>query len=133
SRRNSPPLRTHAMTTRILLAIAVIAGGASVWADELPPKLAPNFQPPAELAADFGTYRSPLKFDDGTAVRTAADWKKRRAEILNYWHGAMGEWPALIAKPKLVLGDPERREGITQHRIKIETAAGRTVDDAYLL
>lgn len=100
---------------------------------EPPAALARHFAPPAELAKDFGTYKSPLKFDNGTDVKTAADWTKRRAEIKKYWHGLMGEWPALIEKPKVELGAKEERDGFTQHKLKIETAPGRTVDDAYLL
>jgi dienelactone hydrolase len=45
----------------------------------------------------------------------------------------MGEWPALIEKPKIEYGAKERRGSVTQHAIKIETAPGRVVDDAYLL
>ena len=93
----------------------------------------PYYKPPAELATDFGDYRSPLKFDDGTPVRTAKDWEKRRGEILKYWHTAMGDWPPLIEKPRLEPGAKDRREGITQYPITIETAPGRLVDDAYLL
>jgi dienelactone hydrolase len=116
--------------TRLLLALAVVlpAGAA-----EPPAKLAPYFRPPAEFANDFGAYRSPLTFDDGTPVRTPEDWQRRRAEILKYWHAQIGEWPALIKKPKVEYLEKERREGVTQHRIRIETAPGRTVDDAYLL
>jgi dienelactone hydrolase len=110
------------------LAVALPAGAA-----DLPAKLAPHFKPPAEYADDFGTYRSPLKFDDGTAVRTAEEWRKRRTEILTYWHAQMGEWPPLIEKPKVEYVEKERRDGVTRHRIKIETAPGRVVDDAYLL
>jgi dienelactone hydrolase len=121
------------MTLRFLLSFTGLVLVASVRGDEPPPKLAPYFRPPAGLAADFGAYRSPLIFDDGSPVRTAADWHKRRAEILKYWHGELGAWPALIEKPKIEYGDKQRREGITQQRIKIETAPGRIVDDAYLL
>jgi hypothetical protein len=118
---------------RISLLVIALVVGNSVRADDPPAKLAPFYKPPAELATDFGNYRSPLKFDDGTPVKNAEDWKKRRAEILKYWHGVMGEWPALIAKPKVELGAKEDRDGVTQHKLKIETAPGRTVDDAYLL
>ena len=59
---------------------------------EPPAKLTPYFKTPAEFAGDFGAYRSPLKFDDGTPVHTPEDWRKRRAEILTYWHAQMGEW-----------------------------------------
>ncbi len=45
----------------------------------------------------------------------------------------MGAWPALIEKPKVELGPKEDRDGIAQHKLKIETAPGRVVDDAYLL
>jgi dienelactone hydrolase len=117
---------------RLFLAAVALAGLAPASADE-PPAKAPYFKPPAEFAGDFGNYRSPLKFDDGTAVRTPEDWQKRRKEILSYWHGLMGEWPALLEKPKVEYLEKERREGVTQHRVKIETAPGRTVDDAYLL
>jgi hypothetical protein len=93
----------------------------------------PHFTPPPELAKDFGGYRSPLIFDDGTPVKTAADWRKRREEILKYWHGKMGAWPPLIEKPKLEIVKTEQRGTVTQHAIKIETAPGRIVDDAFLL
>jgi hypothetical protein len=116
-------------------AFFVLALGTAVVAraDDPPAKLAPFYKPPAEFAADLGTYRSPLTFDDGTPVRTPQDWPKRRTEILAYWHGAMGAWPPVIEKPKLEYLAKERREGVTQHHIKIETAPGRTTDDAYLL
>jgi dienelactone hydrolase len=115
------------------LLLTAILFAAPAPAAEPPAKLAPYFKPPAELADDFGHYRSPLKFDDGTQVKSAEDWKKRRAEILKYWHGAMGEWPAPIEKPKVELGKKETRDGVTQYAIKIETAPGRVVDDAFLL
>lgn len=109
-----------------LLAITAFAAEPSA-------ALAPFFQPPAEFANDFGDYRSPLKFDDGTAVRTVEDWQRRRAEIRKYWHTAMGAWPPLLEKPTVEYLDQERRENVAQHHIRIETAPGRLVDDAYLL
>ena len=99
------------MTARILLlAAATLVTPAPSHADDIPAKLAPFFRPPAELAKDLGNYRSPLKFDDGTAVQNAEDWQKRRAEILKYWHATMGEWPALIEKPKIEYLAKERRD-----------------------
>jgi dienelactone hydrolase len=111
----------------------VLLVAPTLFAADPPATLAPYFHPPKELAADFGTFHSPLKFDDGTAVKIAADWQKRRAEIRNYWRGLMGEWPALIEKPKVELGEKERRDTVTQYKLKIETAPSRTVEDAYLL
>jgi hypothetical protein len=102
-------------------------------ADDPAKLLAPYFQPPTEFAKDFGNYRSPLKFDDGTPVKTAEDWKKRREEIRKAWHDLMGPWPDLIEKPKVEYLEKESRDGITQHHIRIQTAPKRTTDDAYLL
>src|SRR4051812_48857664 len=81
-----PRFRRSAMIARLSLLVAFVFA-VPVFADEPPAKLAPYFKPPAEFAKDFGGYRSPLKFDDGTDVKTADDWTKRRAEIRKYWHG----------------------------------------------
>ncbi len=108
----------------LLLSLALAAPGD---------KLAPYFRPPPEFADDLGSYRSPLTFDDGTPVRTPADWQKRRQEILKTWHGLMGAWPPLIEKPKVETLSSEKRDNFTQHRVRVETAPGRPVDDAYLL
>jgi dienelactone hydrolase len=120
------------MTARIFLLVFLVIPGLA-RADDPPAKLAPFFKPPPELAGDVGPYRSPLLFDDGTKVRNAEDWRKRRKEILTYWHAAMGEWPALIEKPRIEYLSKEKSDAVTQHHIKIETAPGRHVDDAYLL
>jgi hypothetical protein len=71
--------------------------------------------------------------DDGTEVRTAADWARRRKEILNYWHGVMGTWPDLIARPHLEYLSTERDAALTRHQVRLEVAPGRMTDDAYLL
>jgi hypothetical protein len=96
-------------------------------------RLVPFFAPPKELARDLGGYRSPLLFDDGTPVKTAADWPRRRREILARWHGFMGPWPALIEKPRIDYLKKERRDGLTQHHVRVEVSPGRTTDDAFLL
>jgi hypothetical protein len=96
-------------------------------------QLAPHFRPPAEFANDLGNYRSPLLFDDGSPVKTAADWPRRRQEILKYWHSALGPWPPPIEKPRVERLANERREGLTQHHVRIEVAPGLTTDDAFLL
>ena len=118
---------------RRFLAVPFLVLAGTAFAADPPASIAPFFQPPKEFAGDLGGYRSPLKFDDGTPVKTAEEWQKRRKEILAYWHGQMGAWPAAIEKPKLELGEKEMRDTVTQHKIKIETARGRVVDDAYLL
>jgi hypothetical protein len=113
----------------------VLAGflGRAAAAEEIGPRLAPFFHPPAEFAKDTGNYKSPLKFDDGRPVRNAEDWAKRRREIRKTWHEIMGPWPAPIAKPKIDYLAKERRENLTQHHIRLEIAPGLTTEDAYLL
>src|SRR5205823_5651564 len=57
--------------------------GAS--APAIPRDIAPFFAPPSEFAGQYGDYRSPLKFRDGSEVKSANEWKHRRAEILHDW------------------------------------------------
>jgi len=98
-----------------------------------PEKISKFFAPPQEFAGDLGSYRSPLQFKDGAMVQDAAGWDKRRQEILKTWHGLMGPWPELVAKPKVEVLATERRENLTQNKIRLEVAPGKTTDDAYLL
>lgn len=119
------------------VGMALLLGRASAAEPESAPDLAkalaPAFKAPAEFADDLKTYKSPLVFDDGTPVKTAADWQKRRQEILKTWHTAMGAWPAVIEKPKVEFGEKKQREELTEQRLKLEIAPGVVTDDAYLL
>ncbi|QDT05412.1 hypothetical protein K227x_38120 [Rubripirellula lacrimiformis] len=81
-------------------------------------KIQPNFSPPPQWAGKFGDYPSPLRFADGTQVKTPADWKRRRAEIASQWETLLGKWPPLITKPQVEILDTQRRDGLTQHRIR---------------
>jgi hypothetical protein len=96
-------------------------------------RLAPFFRPPPELAKDLGAYKSPLKFYDGSPVKSADDWPRRRQEILKTWHDIMGPWPDLIEKPKIEYLEKERRDRLTQHHLRLEVAPKKTTEDAYLL
>ncbi len=121
----------------VLLAI-LLSWPAHAWpwqgdAPKLPDKLAAHFTPPEAFAKDFGAYKSPLHFADGTSVKTKADWQKRRAEIKKNWHDLLGPWPPLVEKPKIEYLAKERRENFTQHHVRIEIAPGRLTEDAYLL
>jgi len=101
--------------------------------DELPlGPLERAFRPPPEFRSDLGSYKSPLAFDDGRAVRDAAGWRERRKEILATWHGIMGAWPPLIERPRVDVLGTERRQGFEQRRGRGEGAAGHTLD-GYLL
>lgn len=96
------------------------------------PNIAPFFSPPAEFKSDLGNWESPLVFNDGTEVKSAAEWPKRRAEILADWHGIMGAWPAVIAKPKIDVLESKPRENFTQKRIRLQIGSDQ-MGDGYLL
>ena len=99
----------------------------------MPESITSAFEPTAEFVRDFGQYKSPLIFNDGTAVKTPADWQRRRQEILKTWHGMMRAWPPLIEKPKIEYLTKEHRENFTQHKIRVEIAPGQQTVDGYLL
>ncbi|QEH35942.1 Alpha/beta hydrolase family protein [Aquisphaera giovannonii] len=99
---------------------------------DVPETLASAFRPPDAFRDDLGTYRSPLLRDDGRPVRDAGEWRKRREEILEAWHGFMGAWPPLIERPKLEVLGVERRDRFEQRRVRVQVAADRSMD-GYLL
>jgi dienelactone hydrolase len=88
--------------------------------------LAPFFQPPPVFAGRLGDYRSPLLFQDGTRVRSADDWPKRRAEILKQWTDLMGPWPAVLERPKLDILSQSVRYGLLHRRVRLEIARDQT-------
>jgi hypothetical protein len=117
----------------VLLAMVLVAAGASRGEDKVDQseawqKIAPYFSPPPQYADQLGDYRSPLLFDDGTPVKTADDWKRRRREILDYWHNVIGPWPPLIERPKVEFLETKAREDFTQHKVRVEVAPNQTVD-----
>ncbi|MHC4879306.1 MAG: dienelactone hydrolase family protein [Planctomycetota bacterium] len=78
----------------------------------------PYFEPPVKWQNTFGKYSSPLKFTDGSTVRSADDWQRRRKEIFTEWTERLGKWPPLITDPKVEVLGTERRENFTQHRVR---------------
>jgi hypothetical protein len=118
-------------TTAFLLLLGPLAAAAEP--EGAAKRLAPFFRPPPELAKDFGAYRSPLTFSDGSPVKTADDWPRRRREILKTWHDVLGPWPDLIENPRIEYLKKEQRDGLTQHHLRLEVAPKRTTEDAYLL
>jgi hypothetical protein len=102
------------------LGVFVISLGAA----PLPEVLQACFTAPPEYAGQYGTYASPLKFHDGRAVTSPAQWPARRTEILNYWHAQMGPWPELLTRPALTLAEKQERGGVTQYRVEVEVAPG---------
>jgi dienelactone hydrolase len=95
-------------------------------------QIAPFFEPPAAFQNDFGTYRSVLRFPDGRAVTTPADWQTRRQEILQDWQQRLGPWPPLLDNPAITYLDEERVENFTRHKVQVQVAPDRTTP-AYLL
>lgn len=83
-------------------------------------RIRPYFEPPEKWKRRFGSYSSPLTFRDGTKVTSAADWHRRRAEILDQWESLLGKWPPLITEPEIEILDSKRRENFTQHRIRFQ-------------
>jgi dienelactone hydrolase len=101
----------------MLAAITKAAAPTEAWQ-----KLAPYFSPPPEYAGKIGPYRSPLLFDDGSEVKTAADWPRRRAEILAKWETVMGKWPAIIDRPRLEILKETPREMFTQYSVSVQVS-----------
>jgi dienelactone hydrolase len=113
-----------------LLAAAVflgslIPGSAQGTAWDL---IAPLFQVPDRFVDRFGPYRSPLVFPDGNPVRTAADWERRRQQLLTEWHDLMGPWPPLVANPRIETLGESRRETFKQQRVRLEVAPGQRTE-----
>ncbi|MFN3653218.1 MAG: prolyl oligopeptidase family serine peptidase [Armatimonadota bacterium] len=131
-RRTLRPLAALACVLACALAGRAAPEGEKAQRAALWEKLAPAFRPPAELASDFGTYRSPLRFDNGEPVRTPADWKRRRVEIRRYWTAQLGQWPKVLTRPRLEVLSQEPREELTQQKVRVQVAPDRETE-AYLL
>lgn len=101
--------------------------------DAVPELLRDSFAPPDEFEGDFGDYQSPLTFNDGTRVVSAGDWRRRREEILDYWHNQMGAWPPLVEAPRVEYLEETRRDGMSQHRVRAEVAPGLMLDGFLLI
>jgi len=78
------------------------------------------FGPPSDFVGDFGTYRSPLTFNNGSVVRSKDDWNLRRTELLEQWTELLGQWPPLFAQPQVEILETRRRENFVQHRVRFE-------------
>ena len=77
-------------------------------------RIAPFFKPPKEWRGQYGDYRSPLIFKDGSKVETPADLATRRKEIRGNWMSLMGPWPKLITNPVARMIEETRRENFLQ-------------------
>ncbi len=116
-----------------MFVLLCLLGLLSVMPAGVPEAIRPYFCPPEAFKGDFGDYRSPLMFEDGTTVRTSEDWQKRREEILATWHDLMGPWPPLIEQPEIRYLEETRRDGLIQHKVTVEIAPNGQTVDGYLL
>ena len=78
------------------------------------------FTPPEEWRGKLGEYRSPLVFNDGSKVKTPADWGRRRLELREDWMRLLGAWPELIAEPKVEVLESKRRENFRQLKVRFK-------------
>ncbi len=91
-----------------------------------------HFEPPLEFRNDFGKYRSPLIFADGSRVKTPADWQRRRKEIFDQWQELLGRWPPLIRQPDTAVLRSTQRDGWIEHHVRFRWTPTQTTD-GYLL
>lgn len=113
------------------LLLACRGGGPPARQNDSWEKIAPLFAPPAELRGDLGTLRPVLQFYDGRPVKTPAQWKERRQEILKKWHEMLGPWPAPVEKPTITYQERVRVENFTRHKVAVQVAPDREAP-AYL-
>jgi dienelactone hydrolase len=101
------------------MLFAHAAAGAEAGVDPWP-RIAPAFVCPARFQGDLGSYRSPLKFADGTLARTPAEWARRRAEIVGYWTEVLGPWPELLHTPRIEVESTTNRDGFIEQRVTVD-------------
>lgn len=51
-------------------------------------------------------------------VETAADWQRRRTELLAEWQGLLGEWPPLITEPEVRVEASVKEAGYRRDRVR---------------
>ncbi|GIW93087.1 MAG: hypothetical protein KatS3mg110_1128 [Pirellulaceae bacterium] len=115
-----------------LLVCRLVSGTWAKGEEAVPDELRPFFQPPAEYENDFGHYRSPLLFDNGTPVTRPEQWPARRQEILRRWHEWLGPWPELIREPKVTYGEQVDEPDYKRYTVQFQLTPLETTT-AYLL
>jgi dienelactone hydrolase len=130
-----PTVRTLMAFVLIALAAIQFTAGAEdpmQRREEIWQKIKPLFQVPDEFKEKLAPHRPLLKLEDGTPVTNAADWKRRREELLKYWHNVMGVWPAALEKPRVEFLEKQETNDFTRHKINLQVAPDR-IAVAYLL
>ena len=102
------------------LAASVLASPLAAAQRQSWNEIAPYFAPPKEWQNKLGKYPSLLVFNDGFKVENPKDWARRRTEILEDWKSLLGQWPALITKPKVQVLGEKRRENFRQITVRFK-------------
>ncbi len=124
-----------------VIGVCVLASSLGILrGDDSPParealrqRLGKYVEPPTEFAGQLSPYRSPLKFADGTLVKSPEDWARRRGEILAMWQRRLGAWPPLVERPTVKLLESVEREGFVQQHVHVQISPEGNVADGYLL
>lgn len=116
-----------------LLALALGGPGNGQEAPIGWPEMQKFFTAPDQYKGKLGDYRSLMKLDDGTPVKTPQDWPRRREELRAYWHRVLGPWPPLVERPRVKFLDKEHADSFTRHRVQVEFARDRFAGTQYLL
>src|SRR5262249_5205118 len=120
-------------TALIQEARSIVRAGFEEDGAQMPAPIAKAFRPPPELENDLGTYKSPLVFNDGRAVRDAAGWRARPPELPATGHGIRGAGPPTIEHPRVEVLGKERRETFEQRRVRVEISPKRTTEGYVLV
>lgn len=122
--RFAPVLAIFAL---LLVKAATADERAALWR-----LIEPYTHPPAEFRGKFGNYKSPLRFEDGSEVKSREDWPRRREEIAALWHRWLGAWPPLLEHPEISPLESAQREGFVERHVRVQVAEGKFAD-GYLL
>lgn len=132
TRRLKPGMTVFACAQLFLAALPAAVDTPTTPAP-LPPSLVSSFTLPEEYARSDDGRASPLRFRDGHAAATRAEWARRREEIRQAWFDLLGPWPEPVVRPRLEVLGSEPREGFIEQRILLEGAPGRMLPGILLL
>jgi hypothetical protein len=131
------------MTWKIKVLTVILLSGFCVSGRRISPGIStqtpvvwetikPYFTPPEKYLGKYGNYPNPLIFYDGKKAKNKKQWPDRRKEILDYWHGKMGEWPPFIENQQMEILEIFHREDFFQKRIRFKWTPNETAE-GYLL
>ncbi len=125
--------RIAAAVDRLMIQVRGRGRDALHAAAPLDPRLAGFFEPPPEFAGEFGPYRSPLRFADGSTVGSAADWARRRHEIFETWQRRLGGWPPRVERPNVERLESVAQPGYVQQHVRVQITPDGKTAEGYLL